>query len=283
MKNHAFIWALGVLLTLPFGVNAQDEAPAEKNTGISLTLGSNYISQLQYYGRVDSLKSSALVPSLNLQLGRGFYLNSSFIFINNAGGNFQYNAAVAGAGFKFGKDNGFSGSVSADKFFFRNNELVQSVQTGQLGATLTYEHKIADLAVGGNAVFGDKTDYFANAGIGHRFRFETGNSVFVIKPSLAVNAGSQQFTQSYLVKRNVLILPVTQQLLSTTSQRFQVLSYEIGLPLVWGIKRWSVSCSPTYVLPQNVIRVEGRPDLSENTKDLFYVNVGIAFVLGKKD
>lgn len=250
--------------------------------GVSFTISNTYSSRLHYYGRTDSLKSTALIPSVSLQIGPGFFINSSFIFINNPQQSFSYTAVIAGAGYKFGGSKGLAGSVYADKFFFANNKLVQSSQKGQTGLSLSYLNQIIDLSAGGSAVFGDNTDYFTSAGLDHRFMIPAGNSVFAVIPTISLNAGTQNFTHSYFVKRNVLILPGTEQEVTTTSKHFKLLSYDISAPVLWVYKRLSVILTPGYVIPQNVIKVAGRPDLSETASNLFYANLGVSFTLGKK-
>src|SRR5690348_905250 len=97
-----------------FGQDSIPPAPqpvAEKKEKTSLTLSSNFISKLHYYGRTDSLKSTAWVPNILLQFGNGIFINSSFIFINNRQQPFEYTAAVAGAGYNFGKSKGIAGSI----------------------------------------------------------------------------------------------------------------------------------------------------------------------------
>ncbi|HEX2682397.1 MAG TPA: hypothetical protein VHL77_00595, partial [Ferruginibacter sp.] len=102
------------------------QKPVEQKEKTSLMISSNFSSKLHYYGRTDSLKSTALVPNIQLQFGNGIFLSSSFIFINNSSQAFRYTAAVAGVGYNFGKNKGIGGSIYADKFFYANNTLVQS-------------------------------------------------------------------------------------------------------------------------------------------------------------
>lgn len=261
--------------------NLTIEQPVDENKEkTSLMLSSNYVSKLHYFGRTDSLKSTALIPNILLQFGNGIFFNSSFIFINNQQQNLQYNATVAGAGYKFGESQGFGGSIYADKFFYDNNTLVQSSQKGQAGIRLSNLNKALDVHLSASTVFADKSDYFASLGVNHNFIIRKDNSVFVIVPSLTANAGTQNFTSIYYKKRNVFGIPAGEEQVIESSRRFQMLSYEASIPIVYVYKKLILNFTPGYVIAQSVIKVAGRPDLSENASNLFYANVGIAVKFG---
>ncbi len=256
--------------------------PVEQKKKTSLTLSTNYLSKLHFYGRTDSLKSTALVPNALLQFGNGIFLSSSFIFINNNQQFLKYAATVAGAGYNFGKSKGIAGSIYADKFFYANENLVQSSQKGQAGFRLSHLNKILDVNLAGSAVFSGKTDYFAAAGVDHIFVARVKKSVFVFIPGFTANAGTQNFTNSYYKTRYVNGIPVGQEQVTEESKKFKLLSYDISLPMAYAYKKLIVSFTPGYVIPQSVIKVAGRPDLSENASNLFYANLGVAFRFTKK-
>lgn len=266
---------------------AQDSIPLapqpveEQKEKTSLTLSSNFISTLHFYGRTDSLKSTALAPNILLQFGSGIYLSSSFIFVNNNQQMLDYSATVAGAGYNFGKTKGIAGSIYADKFFYANNTLVQSSQKGQAGIKLSHLNKVVNVNLAASTVFADKSDYFASLGADHIFLFKHKQSVFVIMPTVTANAGTQNFTHSYYKKRYVLGIPAGEEQVTESSKKFQLLSYDLSLPVAFAYKKLIVSVTPGYVIPQSVIKVAGRPDLSENASNLFYANLGIAFKFGK--
>ena len=288
MKPAINILTLALFILVSPEIFAQtgdtSEINNEQKTKTELTIGSSFSSRLHYYGRTDSLKSTAFIPDVSVQFGNGFFISSSFIFINNPQKSFNYTAAVAEAGYKFGRNRkkGLAGNIYADKFFYANNILVQSAQQGQAGFSFSWLNKTANINLGSSAVFSDKTDFFASLGFDHPFRKEKGKNILVIAPSITANAGSQNFTHTYFIKRNVILFPVADEQLTMTSKRFQLLSYEISVPVVFVRNRLTATFTPGYVLPQNVIQVAGRPDLSETASNLFYANLGIAFSFGKK-
>lgn len=253
-------------------------------THTTFTTGLDFFSNLHYFGRTDSLRSTAWVPNVILQFGSGLFINSSLIFINSSGQALKYAASTIGGGYKWGnpgKIKGWTGSVYASKFFYSSDLLVQSSQEGQAGATLTYRNKIANVNAGGSMAFGDRSDFFLNLGFDHLFKYKWGNgkNIFAFIPTFNINAGTQNFTTSYY--KNGAI-PFTDTLVTETSRKFNVLSLEFSVPLVYIHNKLAFTLTPGVVFPQNVIRVSGRPDLSENAKTLGYANFGISYTFGKK-
>ncbi len=282
MLNYYRIFTV-ILVFISYQSLAQspiDSSVAEQTN--QYTFGTTYASKLHYFGRTDSLKSSAFVPSVTAKFTNGLYLSGSFIFVNNADASLKYTAAITEAGYRFGKSEGLAGSIFADKFFYaQSSSLVQSVQKGQAGFALSHLNNILTVNTGGSAVFSDKTDYFVNAGIDHLFRIETGNGIFLIIPTATINAGTQNFTSTYLKKRNVLFIPIADESVTTTDQKFQVLSYEFSLPVTFVYNKFAITVTPGYVLPQNVIKVANRPDLAKNGTNLFYANIGLSYTLSR--
>ena len=280
-NSHKIIAVLLLFISL----HSIAQSPADSATTPltnQYTFGTGYASKLHYFGRTDSLKSSAFVPSVTAKFSNGLYLSGSFIFVNNSDASLKYTATITEAGYRFGKNEGFAGNIYADKFFYSaRSSLVQSVQKGQVGFALSHLNNILDINTGGSAVFSDKTDYFLNGGIDHLFRIETGKNLFVIIPTATINAGTQNFTSTYLKKRNVLFFPVADESVTTNDQKFQVLSYELSVPITYIYNKFAFSFTPGYVIPQNVTQVANRPDLAKNTSNLFYANLGFSYTLSR--
>lgn len=260
-------------------------APAADSVKITKTAATvfgavAFVPNLHYYGRTDSLKSSALLPTILVQFdSSGFYISGSAVFIQNTLQTMDYGAAITEAGYKFGKKKGLAGSIYADKFFYRDKQLVQSALQAQAGATISYLNKIVNINTGFITAFSNKTDFFASAGADHSFKFSKGKSVFVITPTAVAGAGTQSFTYSYYKKNNVLGFPLSSQQVTETSRRFNLLSYEFSMPSVWAYRKLFLVITPGYVIPKNVITVAGRPDISERAGNLFYTNLSILYTL----
>ena len=259
-----------------------DTAAKTKHTNFSV--GLDFYSNLHYFGRTDSLRSTAWVPNFFLQLGSGIFLNSSLIFINSSGQSLKYTAATFGGGYKWGnpgKIKGWTGSVYAAKFFYSNEILVQSSQEGQVGANVSYRNKIANINAGSSIAFGDQTDFFVTLGFDHLFKYKwnNGKDIFAFIPTFNINAGTQNFTTSYYKKG---VIPFTDTLVTESNKHFKVLSLELNVPFVYIHNKLAFTFTPGVVFPQSVIKVAGRPDLSENAKTLGYANFGISYTFGKR-
>ena len=285
MKHPIAILALIGMMFLSKNTSAQSgEEPGssgDKESSVSVTPRVDYISRLHYFGRTDNLKSSALVPTLTIKFGEGFYISSSAVFINNAKRSMDYSVISAGAGYKFGDESGWAGNIYANKYFYTGQKQVQSAQKADAGLVLSWLDKVIDINASAGVAFSNKADFFVSGGIDHAFRFADEKNVFVIIPSVTANAGTQNYTYSYMVKRNILIVPVADEQLTKSARGFRLLSYEASVPMVYVRGRFSASLTPGYVLPQNLVTVAGRPDLSEHASGLFYCNAGISFTIGK--
>ena len=270
------------VITPPDSLLAAPDVTIVPKKKTSLTIGAVYLPKLHFYGRTDSLKSTAVAPNLLLQFGNGIYLTSTLIFTDNKFDPFSYGATIVGAGYRFGKEKGFAGTISGDLFFYNNKGLVQSAQKGQAGFTLSYLNPILNINSNTNTIFSDDdNDYFASLGLNHRFRIIKGNSIFVIIPAFNANAGTQNFTNSYYKTRSALGLPLPPQYITESNKKFKLLSFEASIPIVYVYKKLALSFTPGFVIPQNVLKVAGRPDLSENASNLFYANAGVFFTFKK--
>jgi hypothetical protein len=275
MKKAVYGWALCVLLLLPFMIKAQSDSTKEDDKP-QFKIGVYYNSNLNYYGRIDSLRSSGFFPLAELWFNKSFYINAAPLFIHNSVTSFDYAGTVASAGYRFTSNNKFAGNIYFVKPFYKDNsQLVQSALKGQLTATFTFLNKFINITGGADVKFSDKTDYGATAGVDHIFHFELpGTSVLVIDPSANLYAGTQQFTKSYYKQNSFLFFPGVEQMVTEKVSNFNILSYEFSVPVIYAKEKWQLLFTPAYVIPQNLITVANRPDLSERGKRLFYATIG---------
>jgi hypothetical protein len=136
-------------------------------------------------------------------------------------------------------------------------------------------NKYINLNFGGDIKWSDKIDYGLSGGVDHIFRTELSNGfILVLDPSAYLYAGTQQFTKSYYKLSNYLFLPVVNQQVSDEVSKLNILSYEFSMPVVLNKNKLQVILNPAYVIPQNLITVPNRPDLSERGKEMFYITLG---------
>jgi len=279
IRQKGFLLLVGLLICL---LSWAQSTEAEQKKPTQFKIGLNYNSNLNYYGRTDSLRSSGSFPLAELWFNESFYINAAPIFVNNKIASFDYAGTVTSAGYLFNSENKWLGNMYLLKPFYKeNSELVQSALKAQAGMTLTWMNKVINITGGADVKFSDKTDFGATAGIDHIFRSQLDDkSVLVIDPSVSLNAGTQQFTKSYLKKAaGPLPFPGNEQLVTESAQRFSILSYELSLPVVFAKGKFQLLITPAYVIPQNLITIENRPDLSERGKKMFYTTFGFKFIL----
>jgi hypothetical protein len=269
----AYFWSFLVLLFVSVAGNAQTGEVKEK---AQFKLGAYYNTHLNYYGRTDSLRSSGFFPVAELWFNKNVYINAAPVFVNNTVSNFKYAGTVLTAGYQFNHENKSAGHVYLVKPIYQDNsQLVQSALKAQFSGSFTWMNKYINLTGGGDIKLSDKLDYGATAGLDHIFRFQgDGPFVIVLDPSAVVNAGTQQFARTYYKKSSFLFFPGVEQIVTENVKKFNILSYEFSMPVIVSKGKFQVLLIPAYVIPQNLVSVPGRPDLSERGKEMFYATVG---------
>lgn len=275
MKTGQKLFVL--LLCCPFFFTASAQSDSTKNSKPKFKLSLNYNTGLNYYGRTDSLKSSGFFPMAELWFTPKFYVNAAPVFVNNKVQRFDYAGTVTTLGYQSVTRKWITSIYLSKPFYKSSSELVQSALKAQSGAALSFLNKYLNLNAGGDVKFSDKTDYGATAGGDHLIRIgNKDKSVLVFDPSFYAYAGTQNFQQTYRKKISggTLLLPTTsEQQVTEQTTRFNVLSYEASMPVVYAKQKWTFIANPAYVLPQNLITVSGRPDLSEHGANTFYATL----------
>jgi hypothetical protein len=267
-------YSLVFIIFLSLNANAQSDSTKAKG---SFKLGAFYNTGLNYYGRTDSLRSSGFFPVAELWLNENFYLNAAPVFVNNSLSSFDYAGTVATVGYRFtNQENKFGGNINFVKPFYEpGSKLVQSALKAQFASSFTWLSKGINITAGGDVKFSDNIDYGATAGIDHIFRKQfPDNSVLVFDPCAYINAGTQQFTKTYYKKSSFIFFPGVEQTVTENVKKFNVLSYEFSMPVVYATGKFQLIAIPAYVIPQNLITVPDRPDLSERGKEMFYATIG---------
>ncbi|MGQ0740434.1 MAG: hypothetical protein ACT4OJ_15395 [Bacteroidota bacterium] len=279
MKRYTHSIILIIALSFSCASRAQEDSDREAGK-TQLKLGAFYTSGLHYYGRTDSLRSSGFFPVAELWVDNHFYITAAPVFIHNRATAFEYAGSVATMGYRFGRDNRSAGNIYLVKPIYKDNsELVQSALKAQAVGTHTWLNSMMNITLGGDIKLSDKLDYGVTAGLDHIFRIQLSErSVLVVDPSAYINAGTQQFTRTSYKQSGFLGFPGVQQQVTEEVKKFNILSYEFSVPMVFGKGKFQLIANPAYVLPQNLITIPGRPDLSERGKDMFYITAGAKIV-----
>jgi hypothetical protein len=253
-----------------FSQAQQDSLPA-----FNFKIGVYYNSYLNYYGRTDNLHSSGFFPMAELWFKRKFYINAAPIFTNNSVSGTQYAGTVTTAGYLVKNSKSSTHIYLAKPFYKDNSQLVQSALKAQMAASFTKLNKIINFTMGADVKFSGSTDYGANAGLDHIFRKQfPGNFVLVIDPSFYAYAGTQRYTQTRYEKNGFLLFPGIEKEITEEVKKFNLLSYETSVPVILAKGKWMLLATPSFVIPQHLVTVPERPDLSESGKAMFYITAG---------
>jgi hypothetical protein len=263
------------------GAFAQSDSARNKP---QFKLSLNYNSNLHYYGRTDSFRSSGYFPMAEFFITPKFYLNVAPIFVSNKFQSFDYAGTVATAGYLNVTDKWLTSAYVLKPFYTAEARLVQSALQAQTGVSVSRLNKVLNVTLGADVKFSDAVDLGATAGVDHIFRkiLPNGAGVIVLDPSLTANAGTQRFSTTYVKKQNgsstgPLGLPLSggNSNGNTTTEtsrenRFSILSYEASMPVIYVRKKWMFLATPAYVMPQNLLA-------GEIGKDQFYLTAGVKY------
>ena len=256
----------------------QTVQPVKKTTATFLG-GLIYAPRLHYYGRTDELKSSAVLPTVNIEFDSlHLYASGTSVFIHNKQENAEYAGTIAELGYRFGHYTHFSGNVYGNKFFYDKRLLLpQSALEEQAGVNLSEHTKYINFSATGSAAFSkERTDFFASAGLNKDFKWKFGKSLLLITPTYVLNMGSQNFsTVNY--KNN----GGTDQATIAKNRDFKILDHEFSIPIIYAMKHIYLIATPSYIRPENIITIPDFPQLSETGEKLFYVNFSVLFTFKK--
>lgn len=268
---------IAAFLLLPQLAVAQSDSTEKQKP--KFKFGINYNSALNYYGRTDSLRSTGIFPLAELWFSKDVYINAAPVFVNNAAQSFDYAGTVTTLGYLHVTDKWITNLYVLKPFYKQSSQLVQSALKAQTGAGFSKLNKIINITAGGDLKFSDEIDFGATAGLDHLIRKELKNKdVLVIDPSFYAYAGTQNFTNTYYKKKTgFLLFPGNTEQVTEEVKKFNILAYEFSVPLIYSKNKWMALLTPSYVLPQNLVTIPNRPNLSERGKNMFYATAGIKY------
>ncbi len=264
-----------ISLCIAFLSSKAQTTDSTENEGVQFKLSINYNSGLNYYGRTDSLKSTGVFPMAEVWFTPKIYINATPVFIHNKVQSLAYAGSVASIGYLNITEKWISNLYLLKPFYKESSELVQSALKAQAGASFTALNKVINMSFGADVKYSDQIDYGALVGVDHIFRFEKDNSVFVVDPTFNVNAGTQNFTTSYK-KKTGRLFPREEEI-TKTNKKFNILSFEASVPVIYTKDQMEFIATPSYVIPQNLMQVPNRTDLSEMGRNMFYTTLTMKY------
>ncbi len=259
-------------------VHAQNDSSAQKK--VQLKISTNYNSGLNYYGRTDSLKSSSFFPLAEVWLNSKFYINAAPVFINNKIQSFEYAGTITSIGFQHMTDHWITSINVLKPFYKETTTLPSSVLKLQTSSSLTWLNKVVNLTAGIEGRLSERMDLGITTGIDKSFLIPVKNNSFLlINPSVYAYAGTRQFSKTYSKRKSGLIpgLGGQQERVTENYNELVILSYECSLPLIFMKDKIMVMVTPSYVIPQNLIKDASNPSLNEMGENNFYTSIGVKY------
>ncbi len=215
----------------------------------------SYLTNSVYAGRKDTVALPYFTPSVEYNHKSGLYLAASISYLTNNNSRIDLWSLDAGYSFELFKK--LSANIYINKPFYNSSSSnVQSNITLYTGGSLSYDAKLINISASGNIMFGSENDFSLILSLDHQFNWDGKNDVnWSITPMLNTYLGSVGYYQNYkfnrINPRNNL--PQTVNVVISSPNRFQILSYEFSSPIYFDKTKWGFYLNPTFAIPVNPI------------------------------
>jgi len=264
-EKYAVIISFCLLFSL--SLNSQNKESNNKfvNSEKSyFSIGMNYNNDAVFMGRKDSIAAPYLYTTIMYKNKTGIYASGSFSFLTKQDEN-TIDLYLFSSGYNFLK-NDFYGDISVSAYFFNEHSSnVISKVIADLTAQLQYDFSFVNLGIITTVYFNDNSnsDFYVSPEISHDIIAK--NKKFQFSPTFSINCGSKNFYQEFIRKYKAgssygshnddngsgdsaeIITEITIE----ESKRFEVMSYELSLPMWYIGKSYFIFFNPSLSFPQN--------------------------------
>lgn len=301
MKHFSCV-QLALLLPLFFtNANAQS---AESDTSLPTTetkrsyveLSADYISNIVFAGRKDSIAVPYFSPAIAYYHKSGLYARGSLSLLTTENEN-RLDLYTLSGGYRFSNQQLATG-VQLTKYFFNESSYnVQSAMSGYGLAYLGYNvYDVVTVYADAMVSFGGSSDFFTGVELSRPFYMF--DDQFTITPAFYTLFGTQRYYDTYYSTRHFgmqgsggngngpggggsgSVSETT--MISEESSAFQLLSFELSVPVSFTHNRFTLLFTPVYVFPQNPSSFTNNgvvtKEVLENT---FYWGLGLSYRFGK--
>lgn len=287
-----FILLLGFLSVF---AQSTDTDNADANKSSMFTIGTNYGTNTAFYGRTTGYKRPYFSTDLTYSAKSGFWLSTSVFEVQNTA--YFVDGTDVSTGWSFDISKKWDGSVSYSRYFFSSDSpMLQSV-TSNLAAAhigLDWYYLYSTLAV--NTIFGGANDYFLKFSNSRYFEWgdifsKKGKDFISIDPRISIIAGTQNFANSYITSQSndgyrptaTSYIPVsgrpggspggggTQTAENEEASKFNMLNYELRVPVTYTYGNLSFETVWSYVKPVNLLENDYSQPQSIFTISAFYI------------
>ena len=264
------------------------EKSDKSDAASSFKFGVTYISNNVYMGRADTVTTPVIVPQVKYTLKSGIYFSGSLYFIPNKPKQKLDGADLEG-GYDFDITDDLSGGASFAKLFYSSSS-TQIASSISSTFNVNFDYDIADiisptLSADDNLnKQGIANDVLLAVGLAHDFITKGvfgDEDILLLSPTITANAGTQNFYDAYLTKKNFKSAKRTKLqntvITSYVNQlgQFELLDYELSSPLEYKTGHFILQLTPTYAIAQNQLPKGISARLSDQSS-IFYVEAGVS-------
>lgn len=230
----------------------------------SVSLGVNYGSDVQFFGRTGPVKYPYLSADAIYNFKSGFFVYGSAVQV--VGYYPIVDEIDLGAGYLYRYSKNFTGTASYTRFLFTRDaaQVIKSASSNDIDWKNAYDWKFAKSSVTLDYLFGKQNDYFVTLSTSKYF--ETNWSIFDDKdylsfnPTISMIIGTQNFVQRYSQDHfdrlyfhdYVPGLDIPPSFHDYDNGRFKALNYSIKLPVAYNRPHYTLEASWKYSIPVNV-------------------------------
>lgn len=244
----------------PTGSPAVGADSAARHGGFTAAL--SYGSNSSFFGRTQTTRYPYLAGELTYKSRYGVW--ASAVSYDLFGTSSFVDETDLSVGWDFDLSKKVDASMSYSRFLFAaNSPLVKSSVNNSFDGYLGWDWGYVYSRLNAAYLFGDTNDLFLVLDNSRNFEFErvfTPKGYLALEPRVSVTAGTQRFAETSL----------RQQIgrgnghgrgnngggattVTTTTTRFQVLNYELRLPLTYSLGAVSVQVAWRYAVPVNLL------------------------------
>jgi hypothetical protein len=261
--------------------------PDDKDDGSSsFKFGVSYLSNNVYMGRTDTVTTPVIVPEVKYTFKNGIYFSGSLYYIPNKPTQKLDGGNIAG-GYDWDITDALSAGGSFTKLFYSSTSTqIASSISSTINVNINFDNDYLSPALNVDYNLnraGISNDYLLSPAVAHDFIVVGvfGDvDIFLVSPTVTMNAGTENFYDGYINKRILksrILTKVQTALLQKFEARvgeFEILDYELSAPLEYKAGHFIFLVTPTYAVVQNQLPKAITEQLSD-ASGVFYVEAGV--------
>ncbi len=281
----------GIMQRISRTVHIMASAPAHSH----LELNMSYQSDDVYNGRKNTTVIPLVTPRISYIFKSGLQFDASVGYdLHNPSP--QTNQYILDGTYNFSPGNGnYSASITASGFIYNEQSgNTTAEQRGSIEIDNSYDFNFIEPSLYLTWSFGGGKDYAATFSLQHEL--DMAKNKLSITPTFNVNAGTQNFLDSYYKNRKYTIhqknaTPVVEEVTVygdvLNAGKFIILDYEMAVPISYTLKRFTLNFTPNYAIPvhaaETVITTSYQGQIiktthkKEDISNTFYYQVGITY------